>query len=77
MTAAELAIVQALAKANQGVSFSSRYGAVCPVCGTPKMRITVTKQWADGIRVRFHRCSNTLCILNSIGASIKSIQQEE
>lgn len=67
-------VAVAMAKAQEAVDFTPRKGAVCPMCGTAKLRVVCTKPWIGDARVRFHRCTNPGCVMNSLGLSIKSVQ---
>ncbi len=66
-------IAEAKEKASAGVDYSPRYGASCPWCGK-RAKITNTTPWEDSIRLRYHRCQNTKCVLNIMNISIKSIE---
>ena len=66
-------IAEAKEKASSGVDYSPRYGAICPWCGK-RAKITRTTPWEDSIRLRYHRCLNTKCILNAMNISIKSLE---
>lgn len=68
-------IAAALKRAAEGVDFSSRHGALCPLCGQ-KLAITVTKPWVGSVRIRFHRCYNKQCLLCAAETSMKSVQQD-
>lgn len=65
-------LVAAVNAAENGVDYSAR-GARCPFCGE-KVKVYCTRPWEEGIRVRFHRCVNGKCVLQSMGTSIKSVQ---
>jgi len=74
----EVLVTVALAKrkAEQGVDYSSRFGAVCPECGRTKMRVYHTWPWRKGVRVRDHRCDNPECLVCVLGLTIKSTQRD-
>ena len=76
MTDAEvLAVIDEVrAKADAGVDYSVRYGAVCPVCGKRKIPTVTVRPWNGKFRVRYHKCSNEECLLHRAGLSIKSLQ---
>lgn len=40
----------------KSVDWSARDGAVCPVCGTRRCRVTSTTAWSGKVRERYHRC---------------------
>ncbi len=75
MNAAGTMIVLAKRKADQGVDYSPKHGALCPMCGE-KARIYSTKPWDGPVRVRFHRCDNQACALASMRISIKSLEED-
>lgn len=66
-----------IAAANQvaaaGVDYSARTGASCPWCGK-RTKIYKTMPWEDNTRIRYHRCENSRCALNSLGVTVKSIE---
>ena len=67
-------IVLAIQKASQGVEYTPKYGAVCPFCGSKRIRTYSTKPWKDSLRVRFHKCQNKRCPLYKQNISVKSVQ---
>ncbi|MCL2791286.1 MAG: hypothetical protein FWD79_11725 [Desulfobulbus sp.] len=75
MTAQQLAVHVALLKsrAESGVDYSPRFGALCPSCGKPA-KIVRTLSWEGDTRIRYHRCLTPGCILSSINQSIKSVE---
>ena len=68
-------IALAKQKAENGVDFSPRRGALCPSCHG-RAKIYSTKPWEGSVRVRYHRCENTRCCLNTMGVTIKSIEED-
>lgn len=72
----ESAVVTAMAKAREGVDFSPRTGATCPVCGRKKLRVVRTMPWDGAVLIRYHRCTNPVCVLCRLGQNVKSIQSE-
>ena len=68
-------VVQAKSRAEQGVDYSSRHGALCPWCKT-RAKTYCTRPWDGVARVRFHRCTNPACVLATIGTSIKSLEED-
>lgn len=52
-----------------GVDYSRRDGAICPVCGATKCRVTNTSPWSGEVRERFHRC-------RTCGLRFKSVEVE-
>jgi len=81
MTKAQVVAIVAKVKekADQSVDYTPRYGAVCPECGKKRMKIVSSKPWQDGIKVRYHKCGNTVdgCLLAVMQATIKSVQIEK
>lgn len=71
---AHLAMLKA--KAESGVDYRPRTGALCPACGKPA-KIVSTKPWEGDLRIRYHRCQNPSCLLASIKQSIKSVQVDK
>ncbi len=76
MTAAAKRFVLVVESARAGVIFDVLDGAVCPCCGTTRLKAYKVMPWADGVRVRYHKCGNPECILCAIGEGIKSLQEE-
>ncbi len=68
-------VAKAREKAAAGVSYSSRTGALCPFCGK-KAKIYRTTPWEGSLRVRYHRCQGTVCLIASLGITIKSIEED-
>ncbi|EGJ50239.1 ogr/Delta-like zinc finger family protein [Desulfocurvibacter africanus] len=66
-------VADAKAKAEAGVDYSPRLGALCPLCGN-KMRIGNSPKWRDGVKERYHKCENTACLICAMGLSVKSVQ---
>lgn len=66
-------VVTAKEKAHQGVDYSPRLGASCPWCNK-RTKIYKTMPWEDRIRIRYHRCQNTRCVVNQLGLAVKSIE---
>lgn len=69
-----VAVALAKSKAEQGVEYSSRLGAVCPVCGWSKMPVYCTRKWKDRIRERYHKCANPACLVCTLGLTVKSTE---
>ena len=40
----------------KGVTWSPKYGAVCPGCGRIKTPTNTTRPWDGVYRIRYHRC---------------------
>ena len=76
MTAAAKRFILVVESARAGVIFDVLDGAVCPCCGTTRLKAYKVMPWADGVRVRYHKCGNQECILCAIGEGIKSLQEE-
>jgi len=51
------------------VDYSPRYGAICPVCGAERCRVTRTDPWFGSCRERFHRCK-------ACGLRFKSVEAD-
>ncbi len=66
-------ITKATSKAQAGVDYSPRYGALCPWCGR-RAKIYKTLPWEDRLRVRYHRCTGKGCVIVRMGITIKSIE---
>ena len=64
-------------KYKQGVSYTSKNGAICPLCGKKRMRTYSSPKWNEGLKIRYHKCQNQTCLLNKFQVSIKSIEKEE
>ena len=79
MTDAEvLAVIDEVrAKADAGVDYSARWGAVCPVCGKARMQTVTSRPWKNGIKIRYHKCNNLECLVCRIGLSLKSYQNDD
>ncbi len=69
-------IAMAKQKANDGIEYSRRFGAVCPVCGAQKIKTIRSDPWRDGVKIRYHRCMNSHCIAAVMSIIIKSIELE-
>lgn len=69
-------LMKAKEKAEAGVNFSPRFGALCPCCGH-KLAVAKTAAWVDGLRERYHRCDRVgHCLLATAGFGIKSIEAD-
>jgi hypothetical protein len=66
-------VAKAKELAENGVDFSPRHGARCPWCES-KCRIYRTMPWDGNVRVRYHRCERSGCVIASLRVSIKSIE---
>ena len=66
------AVVTLIQKAEEGVSYGGR-GAICPACGE-RARVITTRRWSGGMRIRYHKCQNSNCLLSGLGVTIKSVQ---
>lgn len=67
-------VVELVSAAKAGVTYSARFGAECPACGT-SLATTRTMPWDGGFRTRYHKCCNPDCALSMLGQGIKSIQE--
>ncbi len=66
-------ILLAIALAESGVDYK-KGKAFCPLCGK-RIKTYCTKAAASGVRIRFHRCNNSDCILQRLNKSIKSCEK--
>lgn len=73
MTPAMMQVAAYIRAAEAGVEYRPGRGAYCPACGA-KLRAYITRPWADGIRVRYHRCPDPACVLSRIRRNIKSVE---
>ncbi|MEZ6854380.1 hypothetical protein [Halodesulfovibrio aestuarii] len=48
-------IMREVSKA-KAVDYNARMGAVCPVCGAERCRVTRSIPWYGNSRERYHRC---------------------
>ena len=61
-------------KAEEGVDYDVKNGAVCPYCGQ-RARVHKTIPWYGELKLRYHRCANPDCIFAQIDKCIKSWQK--
>ena len=54
---------------SMGVTWSPKYGAVCPECARTKTPTTTTRKWEGACRIRYHRCPDC-------GLRFKSIETD-
>lgn len=66
-------IAKAKQAAESGVDYSPQHGARCPWCGS-RSKIIKTLPWEANIRLRYHRCRKSGCVVASMGITIKSIE---
>lgn len=71
------AVALAKRKAEQGVDYSPRFGAVCPECGKVKLKAYKTMPWKSGMRYRYHRCDNPACLVCALGVTVKSVEMDQ
>lgn len=69
-----LLVVELLEAARAGVTYTARLKASCPACGH-QLQTTRTMPWSGRFRTRYHKCTNTDCMLSMLGQSIKSIEE--
>lgn len=69
------AIKMAVAKAREGVVYSPKDGATCPLCGE-RCLVVSSPKWSGSLKVRYHRCNNPKCVLASLKTSVKSVQED-
>jgi hypothetical protein len=72
---AKATIQVAVAKAREGVVYSPKKGALCPVCGR-RCPVVSSPKWDGDIKVRYHRCKNEQCVMCSMNVTVKSIQED-
>ncbi|WP_430735531.1 hypothetical protein [Halodesulfovibrio aestuarii] len=41
----------------KAVDYNARMGAVCPVCGAERCRVTKSSKWNRAVKGRHHRCA--------------------
>lgn len=70
-------ILQAREIAQNGIDYSSRWGAVCPYCKTPKAKVITSKPWEENMKIRYHKCLNKECLLFKMEITIKSIEEDK
>ena len=69
-------ILAALAKAGDGTVFQAGEGAPCPLCGE-RAKVVGSPKWEGSVKVRYHRCVNSQCLLCVLNKNFKSIQEGE
>lgn len=69
-------IAYAKQRAEDGVAYSRRLGAVCPMCGESRTYTIRSLPWTDGVKIRYHRCKNPNCLLCALQTTIKSVEEE-
>jgi hypothetical protein len=69
-----LLVVELLEAARTGVTYTAKLKAPCPVCGQ-QLQTSKTMPWSGCFRIRYHKCTNTDCMLSMLGQSIKSIEE--
>ncbi len=74
-TSVTLYLVEMITKAEAGIDYRPRTGALCPACGKPA-KIVATRPWEGTARIRYHRCRQPACVLASTGTTIKSVEVE-
>tara|TARA_Y100001954_G_scaffold119941_1_gene129134 strand:- start:6157 stop:6390 length:234 start_codon:yes stop_codon:yes gene_type:complete len=67
------AIGAAMVKAREGIEYSPKNGATCPMCGK-RCPVVSSPKWSGNLKVRYHRCTNRACVLCQVEASVKSVQ---
>lgn len=72
----ELYLAEAFRKAEEGVDYDIKNGAVCPYCGD-RVRVFKSEPWFGELKLRYHRCSNPECVFHIIDKCIKSWQKYE
>ncbi len=72
---ANTALIVAVAKAREGVVYSPKKGALCPMCGK-RCPVVSSPRWVNKIKVRYHQCKNKKCVLSTTKVSVKSVQED-
>ena len=70
---AEIYLIKAINKAESGVDYSPKTGAICPFC-EKKMYVKDTRPWMSNCRVRYHKCINPACCLQHLSKTVKSVE---
>ena len=73
-TAMVAMIADARVKCESGVDYRPHTGATCPVCQTKKIKVKTVRRWKDGLRVRYHQCTNPECVAYAMRLNIKSLE---
>lgn len=68
-------VMEMIARAEAGVDYSPRTGALCPACGK-KTKIYKSMPWEGAMRIRYHYCLENGCILASMKKTVKSVEVE-
>jgi hypothetical protein len=68
------AIAAAIILAQAGVDYSPKTGATCPCCKADHASVYKTMPWVGSMRVRYHKCQTSSCLISTIGVGIKSIE---
>lgn len=69
-----LLVLELMQAARAGVTYTAKLKASCPACGQ-QLQTTKTMPWSGDYRTRYHKCTNTDCLLSMLGQSIKSIEE--
>jgi hypothetical protein len=69
-------LVEMITRAESGVDYRPRTGALCPACGKAA-KIFATRPWEANFRIRYHKCRQSGCVLASTGTTIKSVEVEK
>jgi hypothetical protein len=70
---AKAMIGAAMARARDGVDYSPKDGAVCPMCGK-RCPVVSSPKWSGDIKIRYHRCRNKACVMATARVLVKSVQ---
>lgn len=68
------AIAAAIILAQAGVDYSPKTGATCPLCQSTNLRVRNTMAWEGTMRIRFHLCTTSGCLLAVLKQGIKSVE---
>jgi hypothetical protein len=69
------AIKAAVSMAREGVDYSAKDGARCPMCGRRCPVVSSPRRSGD-LKIRYHQCKNAGCVMSCTGVSLKSVQRE-
>jgi hypothetical protein len=57
-----------MGRAIEGVTYSPRFGGICPECGAVKAPTPTTRPWEGVCKIRYHKCK--------CGCRFKSIETD-
>jgi len=71
----EIRLALSIRAAEEGVDYTARRGALCPWCGE-RLRVSDTKPWQGGTRIRYQRCANASCPLCVMDKGVKTVETD-